>query len=417
MRRSTAVQHLLPILPPLPTGHGPAAQAPPPSPVRPIVLTHANVVDVVAGTTIRGATVYLSGGKIERVERGGAAPRVAGVEVVDVEGRYVVPGLIDAHAHVETLDAARRALESGVTTLRSASASAYQDVALRELARAGAIAGPDVLASGTYVTPDLGGTILGDPRFAALASGVTTPDQLRLLVRVNLDHGVDVIKTRGTERAGLASTDPRKQVYTESQLRVIVQEAATRNVPVMAHAHGDEGAAAAVRAGVRSIEHGTYLSDATLALMKARGTYLVPTISTMVDLLTEEDPVLRLRGPHMVPRLLRTVQHAHRMGIRIATGSDADYGPTSTERIGEEVARLVDAGLSPLEALRSATTTAAALLGVESRTGVIRAGLEADLIVVQDDPLQDVRTLQDVLVVVSNGRLALNRLPFGKPEP
>ncbi len=383
------------------------------APARVLVLTHATVIDGVSATPLRDVTVVISGRTIERIESRPTTPP-PGAQVIDVAGRYVLPGLIDAHTHLGSLSAARRALESGVTTARSASVDAYQDVALRELVRSGALAGPDVVAAGVYVTPELGETILADPRLAPLASGVNTPEQLRLLVRVNLDHGVDVIKTRGTERAGLPTTDPRKQVYTEAQLRVIVEEAATKGIPVMAHAHGDEGAAAAVRAGVRSIEHGTYLSDATLALMKERGTYLVPTVSTMVGLAADDDVVLRLRGPHMVPRLVSVVGRAHRMGIRIATGSDADYGPRSTERIAEEVGRLVDAGLPPIDAIRSATSVAAELLRVERRTGVLRPGLEADLIVVTDNPLEDIRALQDVVVVVSNGQVAVNRLPFGR---
>jgi imidazolonepropionase-like amidohydrolase len=378
-----------------------------------LVLIHANVIDGVAPAPIRNATVVVTGGRIERVTAG-AYIGPADSQLIDLGGRYLLPGMIDAHAHIESLEAARRALESGVTTFRSASVSAYQDVALRELAKSGGIMGPDVLAAGVYVTPRLEETVLADPRLAPLMSEVQTADQLRQLVRVNLDRGADVIKTRGTERAGLASTDPRKQVYTEAQLRVIVEEAGKRDVPVMAHAHGDEGALAAVRAGVRSIEHGTYMSDATLREMKARGTYFVPTVSTMVDLFTERDPGLRLRGPHMVPKLIAVVGRAHAMGIKIVTGSDADYGPESTERIGEEVGRLVDAGLSPMDAIRSATATAAELLRLERKTGAVRPGLEADLIVVDGNPLEDIRVMQDVLVVISNGRVALNRLPFGK---
>lgn len=392
---------------------GGQAAAPAAAISRPLVIRHANVIDGVADTVLRDATVIVRGGRIERIVRG-TVDVPADAQVIDVAGGYLLPGLIDAHAHIETLAGARRALESGVTTFRSASVSGYQDVALRELARSGAIDGPDVLAAGLFVTPDLGETVLADPRLAPLAGGVTTPEQLRLLVRINLDNGVDVIKTRGTARAGLPDTDPRQQVYTEAQLRVIVEEAATRGVPVLAHAHGDEGARAAVLAGVRSVEHGTYLSDSTLHLMKARGTFFVPTISVMAALLTADNTVLRLRGPHMVPRLTDGVRRAHALGIPIVTGSDNDYAPNRTERIAEEVGRLVDAGLTPMEAIRAATTVAARLLRIADRTGAVRVGLEADLIVVADDPLADVRTLQDVLVVVSNGRVALNRLPFGR---
>src|SRR5262249_6469896 len=157
----------------------------------------------------------------------------------------------------------------------------------------------------------------------------------------NLAHGVEWIKILATERAGTADTDPRKQVYTEDEIRAIVQEAATKNVPVEAHAHGDEGAMAAVKAGVRSIEHGTYLSDRTLQLMKQNGTYLDPTYTTVIDLTDAggdyDVPALRIRGQHMLVRLRTTVEHAHKLGVRIVTGGDTSYGPNSLTRIGQEM--------------------------------------------------------------------------------
>jgi imidazolonepropionase-like amidohydrolase len=382
-----------------------------------IVLRHANLADGARGAIATNAALVIRDGRIAQIENEPFNPP-AGATVIDVGGRFVVPGLIDAHTHLSTLANARRALESGVTTIRSASTNNYQDVVLRDLVKQGAIAGPDVIAAGVFVTPDLGETMLADARLGTLKDGVTTEAALRAVVRVNLDHGVNVIKTRGTERAGLPNTDPRKQTYTEQQLAWIVDEATKGGVPVMAHAHGDEGAYAAVRAGVRSIEHGTYLSDSTLALMRQRGTFLVPTYITVMDLTRPggdyDDPALTLRGAHMLPRLGETVQRAHRMGVKIVTGADTQYGPESLSRISGEVASLVELGLTPVEALRSATTVAADLLGLGGKTGAIQAGLEADIIVVERNPLQDARALADVLVVISNGRVAHNRLPFGR---
>jgi imidazolonepropionase-like amidohydrolase len=382
-----------------------------------IVLRHANVADGVRGAIATNAAIVIRDGQIAQIENEPFNPP-AGATIIDVGGRYVVPGLIDAHTHISTLANARRALESGVTTVRSASTNNYQDVALRDLVKQGAIPGPDVVASGVFITPELGETMLADARLGAFKDGVTSEAALRGVVRVNLDHHVNVIKTRGTERAGLPNTDPRKQSFTEQQLAWIVDEATKGGVPVMAHAHGDEGAYAAVKAGVRSIEHGTYLSDSTLTLMRQRGTFLVPTYITVVDLTQPggdyDDPILTLRGAHMLPRLGETVQRAHRMGVKIATGADTQYGPESLSRISGEVAKLVELGLTPVEALRSATTVAADLLGLGGKTGAIQTGLEADLIVVERNPLQDGRALADVLVVISNGRVALNRLPFGR---
>jgi len=382
-----------------------------------VVLRHANLADGVRGAIATNAAVVIRDGQIAQIENEPFNPP-AGATVIDVGGRYVLPGLIDAHTHISTLANARRALESGVTTVRSASTNNYQDVALRDLVKQGALPGPDVVAAGVFVTPELGETMLADARLGAFKDGVTTEEALRGVVRINLDHKVNVIKTRGTERAGLPNTDPRKQTYTEQQLTWIVDEATKGGVPVMAHAHGDEGAYAAVRAGVRSIEHGTYLSDSTLALMKQRGTFLVPTYITVVDLTQPggdyDDPILTLRGAHMLPRLAETLQRAHRMGVKIATGGDTQYGPESLSRISGEVASLVELGLTPIEALRSATTVAAELLGLGGKIGAIQTGLEADLVVVERNPLQDVKALADVLVVISNGRVALNRLPFGR---
>lgn len=380
-----------------------------------VAITRANVVDGVTATRIRNATIIVRDGKIASVRAGGAVP--AGATVIDAGGRWVAPGMIDAHTHISTLANARRALNSGVTTVRSASVPAYQDVTMRELAKAGQVWAPDVLAAGVFVTPELGETLLADARLGTLAKGVRTPEELRLLVRVNADRGVDWIKTRGTERAGLPDTDPRQQTYTQAQLRAVVEEAASRGIPVMAHAHGDEGAYAAVAAGVKSIEHGTYLSDSTLRLMKAKGTWFVPTLSTVWDLTTPggdyDDPVLLLRGQHMAPILEDAIRRAHGMGVRIAAGADTDYHRESTTRIAHEVLRFSKLGLSPLEALATATSGAAELLGIGDRTGRIAEGYEADLILLEHDPLERIETLQDVLMVMTNGRVALNRLPFG----
>ena len=379
-------------------------------------LTNANVFNGVDNEIAYNATVFVSDGEIERiVDADASIPR--GYEVIDAEGNYLLPGMFDVHTHVSTLDQARRALESGVTTIRTASVSSYQDVAMRELVRSGKMAGPDVVAAGVFVTPDLGGTVLADPRLASLYGGVNTDDELRMLVNINVERGVDVIKTRGTQRAGLPDTDPRQQVYTERQLRVVVDEAAKHGIPVMVHAHGDEGARAAVLAGARSIEHGTYLSDETLRLMKERGTWMVPTYVTMDEMNEEQyDYVLRLRGKHMVPQLERAIRKAHELGVPIATGADNYYDNKSINRISIEVEHFVRMGMTNFEALQTATTSSAELLQMGDRTGRIVQGYEADMILVPDNPLTNIEALQDVLLVMSNGHVAMKRIPFAVAE-
>ncbi|MBO6575916.1 MAG: amidohydrolase family protein [Rhodothermales bacterium] len=375
---------------------------------------NANLLDPATGEVVNGTLVVENG----RIAALGDVEVPEGAAVHDLEGRFVLPGYVDAHVHIATVAGMERALASGVTTARSANTPAYQDVTLREMVREGVLPGPEMLATGTFVTPDPGDRILGDARLATLHRGINTDDELRQVVSVNKDRGVDWVKTRGTERAGLPNTDPRKQVYTEAQLRVIVEEAG--ETPVLVHAHGDEGARAAVLAGARSIEHGTYLSDGTIALMKERGTYLVPTYTIVEDLLLPggdyDNPVLIIRAQHMLPNLERAIAAAHAAGVSIVTSTDTAYGPESVARVGTEIVNFARIGMSPVEAIRAATTVAAAMLGMEDRIGRIAVGFEADLVVIDGNPLEDVRRVQDVLAVMSNGNLAVNRLPFARGD-
>lgn len=386
-------------------------------PQDPIALINASVINVRDASVRQNATVVLRGGRIESIGTG-AAP--SGTKAFDLRGRFVLPGLVDAHVHIANLRALRTALESGVTTVRSAGVSSYVDVGMRELAKAGAVIGPDVLAAGYHVRPMVAEEAFFDhPSLAAfMRGGITTPDALRQMVRANMSRNVDWIKVLATERAGTADTDPRKQVYTETELRAIVEEAATKNVPVLAHAHGAEGALAAVKAGVRSIEHGTYLTDEALQLMAKQGTFFVPTFEAVYDLSEVggdyDNRDLQLRGRHMLPRLKETVVRAQKAGVKIVVGADTGYGPASVARASKEVADLVDAGLTPLLALQAATMTAAELLRLEKQIGVLEPGYEADLLVVERNPLEQPITLQDPLLVISNGRVGLDRLNFGK---
>jgi imidazolonepropionase-like amidohydrolase len=375
-------------------------------------LVNANLFNGIDDRIQSNVTILVRNGRIESIASAGAAIPST-FTTIDLEGNYLLPGLFDVHTHISTIDQAERALASGVTTVRSASVTAYQDVALRELVRNGKIAGPDVVAAGVYVTPGLDESILADPRFSEISGLVDTDAELRRVVDINADRGVDVIKTRGTERAGLPNTDPRKQVYTERQLRVIVEAAAHHKLSVMVHAHGDEGARAAVLAGARSIEHGTYLSTDTLTLMKQRGTWFVPTYVTMDEMNEEQyDNVLRLRGKHMVPQLEKAIREAHALGVRFATGADSYYDEQTINRISVEVAEFVRLGMSNFEALQAATVSSAELLHLQDRTGRIVAGFEADMILVPGNPLTNIEALQDVLLVMSNGEISLKRIPF-----
>jgi imidazolonepropionase-like amidohydrolase len=379
-------------------------------------LKNINLINGIENKIYPNSIVFVKAGKIAKVGKDG--DDLSGYEVIDCLGNYLMPGMIDAHSHLDNLASAKRALETGVTTIRTAGVAAFQDVSLMELSKSGKIAGPDVIPAGVYVSPNLEETILADPRLGVLINGVKTDEELKLLVNVNIDRGAKVIKTRGTERAGRPDTDPREQVYSEQQIRVIVQEAGKRGVSVMIHAHGDEGSRAAVLAGAKSIEHGTFLSDETLILMKERGTYLVPTFITLEDLTQPggdyDGPTLELRGKFMMPQAEKVFKKAHSLGIKIVTGADNSYTATTTSRISLECAHYVRMGMSNFEAIQSATTLAAELLGVDKSTGRIEKGFDADLLLLPGNPLQEIRYLQDALLVMSNGQLALKRIPFGK---
>jgi len=396
------------------TTPGSASRDPQPQSKGYLAITHANVIDGVSAVPLLDATVIVRDGRIENVVAG--KPELpSGATVLDLKGRWLLPGFVDVHAHLADMSAARRALGSGATTVRCLGVNHFVDIGFRELNHAGAADIPDVVAAGYHVRPRPAEEFFLDlPKMKDLMNGVTGSESIRKMVRAMIERGVDAIKIMATERAGLPDTDPRKRVFTDQELAAAVDEARKSGVYVAAHAHGDEGAASAVRAGVRSIEHGTYLSDQTLALMKERGTYLVPTIATVIDLIDPggdyDNPILSVRGRAMLPRLRETTAHAWKMGVRIVAGTDTGYGPASSRRVPHEIIELVNIGMTPMEAIKAATANAAACIGVDKRTGSIKPGMEADLISIERDPIADITAIQDVIIVINNGKIAVNRL-------
>lgn len=380
-----------------------------------IVLTNATIIDGVENEPISGTTILIENGKIESILTDPDMIPEAD-SVIDLSNRFVLPGYIDAHTHISSLESANRALMSGATTVRTAGSDSYHDVAINSLVEAGKLAGPEIVAAGIFVQPNLGEDLLADTRFSEITMPVTQEADLRKLVQINIDRGARVIKTRATERAGSPTTDPRKQVYTGEQLQIIVDEASKAGIPVMTHSHGAEGSAAAVNAGVRSIEHGTYLTEETIKQMKDQGTYLVPTYSTVIDL-TEpggdyDHPVTTIRGLHMLPQMENMIRTAMKHGVQIVASTDSGYGPESINRVSMEAANFVAIGMSHSDAIKSCTSLAAELLQVDDHTGRIAEGYDADFVVVERNPLEDIRSLQDVIVVISNGTVVKNRLPF-----
>lgn len=379
-----------------------------------VAMTNANVVDVRSGEILRNVTVTVKDGLIVSVDNDRPP---ADADVVDLRGLYVTPGFFEGHYHGATMAAAQRALVSGVTTAKGASVRGYPDVALRDMVKAGILVGPDILAAGVYVTPELGDSdaILADSRLYKYANGKLHGEAaLREVVRINADRGVDWIKTRSS---GLSSRtggpDALTLVYDHAELSAIVDEAAKHDIPVSCHAHGVEVVIAAIEAGCTSLEHASYVNEEGLRLMKERGTLWIPTYISVTGFKLPHDdyntPIARQRWPHLVENLGRMIRRGHEMGIAILTAVDSGYGPESVYRVAGEINAFVEFGMTPLEALQAATVKSAEAYGLGERTGVIEAGLEADLLVFDRDPLRQPSVLHNPLMVMSNGRVGLNR--------
>ena len=373
---------------------------------------NASVVNVRTGDVSRGATIVLRNGTVESIGTG-AAP--SGMRSIDLKEKYVLPGLIDAHTHIADLASARRALESGVTTARDAGVDAWVDVGLRELVRKGAIAGPDMIATGYWVRPPLPEqAFLTDPSLSPFMSGFDTPEAVRQIVRSNQAHGVDWIKVFASGAGGPG--EARRPLLSEAAMRAAVEEASTKGVPVFAHSHSDDGTIAAVRAGVRCIEHGTYVTDSTLALIKEKGVYFDPTYVSETDFADHggdnNNLVAELNYRPLVPRLEQTIRKAHEIGVKVVAGTDGAYGPKSLTRVTQEILAFIRMGFTPLEAIQSATILSAEMLKLEKSIGSIEKGKEADLMVVDLNPLSEPWILQEPLLVVSNGRVALNKIDY-----
>ncbi|MCX5230642.1 amidohydrolase family protein [Streptomyces sp. NBC_00233] len=369
-----------------------------------LVIRGGTLLDPATGEVTENAVVVIEDGTVRAAGRRGAVAVPQGVEVLDAHGRWIPPGLIDAHIHLSTAAEARDAVRKGATSARSGSTSFYQDIAVRELARHSPALAPRLKAAGVFVTPNLGDTVLADPDLTPLArlkDGVRSAEALRRVVEVNLARGADVIKTRVNERAGLPEQDPLTQVYSREQLAEIVAAARRRGKGVLCHSYSEQGCHDAVMAGIRSLEHGAFVGERTLHEMRRRGTYFTPTLTAIAGLAESSDPVLAERGRTYLPILKRAVLAAHELGVPLAAGTDSSGGVV--DPIGGEVELMHSAGLSPLDAIRTATTGAARLLGLTRTAGRLTPGSTGDALLLPGDPLTDLTVLKRPVAVVRAG--------------
>ncbi|MFK3731511.1 amidohydrolase family protein [Streptomyces sp. NPDC088090] len=388
------------------TGTARAAAPTPPARARTgdLVIRGGTLLDPATGDVTEDAVVVIRDGTVTAAGRAGSVRVPDGPPVLEAHGHWVLPGLTDAHIHLSGTAEARAALRHGVTSARSGSTSFYQDIALRELARHSPERAPRLRAAGVFVTPDLGDTVLADPDLTPLArsrDGVRSAEALRRVVDVNAARGADVVKTRVNERAGLPDQDPLTQVYSHEQLSWIVAAARRRGKGVLCHSYSEKGCHDAVTAGVRSLEHGVFVGERTLREMRRRDTYFTPTLTAIAGLAESPDPVLAERGRTFLPVLERAVLAAHELGVPLAAGTDSSGG--TVDPVGGEVELMHAAGLLALDALRTVTTGAARLLGLDRTAGRLARGYAGDAILLAGDPLADLSLLRSPVRVVRAG--------------
>ncbi|MFQ5817792.1 MAG: amidohydrolase family protein [Terriglobia bacterium] len=389
------------------------------------VVRAAQMLDVVSGRVVKNVVVVIEGDRIKSL---GAAAVPADAETIDLGDLTLLPGFIDLHTHLAydiegdwvhrvvkegPADAAlraarnaRRTLLAGFTTVRDTGSGSFVDVALMRAIERGLLEGPRVIPAGhalgiTGGHCDVTGYAPGILEVGPEAGVADGRDEILQAVRYQIKHGAQVIKTCAT--AGVLSFEGPvgAQQYSEEELRVMVEEGRRHGVKVAAHAHGTEGIMAAVRAGVASIEHGSVLSDEAIQLMVEKGTYLVPT-TYLADAINLDvlPPPIRAKAEYILPIAKESLRRAIRAGVKIGFGTDAAVFPHGDN--AKEFAALVERGMSPLAAIRSATVNAVDLLGVDDR-GVITPGRLADLVGVAGNPLHDIRVLEDVRFVMKGG--------------
>ncbi|MGH8188316.1 MAG: amidohydrolase family protein, partial [Steroidobacteraceae bacterium] len=387
------------------------------------------------GRVLADQAIRIEGDRIVSIGDYSASGSGSG-HVIDWSAYTVLPGLMDMHTHLTgditsadiaaplqstaAKDAlmgvanARKTLRAGFTTVRDVGCyRAFTDVALRDAINAGVIEGPRMIVSAAYITvTGGGGEVTGfAPDVvvpAEMRRGVANSEsEVRQRVRELISGGATFIKVIATGAVLTAGTNPGASEYTEAEIRAAVEEAAQNGIFVTAHAHGAEGIKRAVRAGVRSIEHASYIDDEGIALMKRHGTWLVADIynGDYIDAVGRRDgwaqEIMR-KNTETTQRQRDGFAKAAKAGVRIAFGTDSGVYPHGDN--ARQFAYMVRYGQTPMDTIRSATLSSAQLLGMERDVGSIAPGKLADLVAVEGDPLQDVEKLRAVRGVIKAGR-------------
>lgn len=392
-------------------------------------ITAARMVDVQTGAVITNPLIAVQDGRILSIASLSATALPQGTKVTDLGNRTLLPGLIDMHVHLDaepkyggysglqftdtfwSFIAAHNAvdmLRAGFTTVRNLGFS-YNDVGLKQAIDEGYAVGPRIVpaANGIGATGGHCDETFYPPSFDRKAISIgDSPDELRKRVREQRKYGAEVIKVCATGGVFSRNTEPGQQQLSEVELRAIVDEAHMWGLKVASHAHGTAGIKAAIRAGIDTVEHASLIDDEGINLAKQRGTYLSMDIYNTEYTQAEgrKNGVLEdnLRKDREIAQAQRdNFRKANRAGVKMVFGSDAGVMPHRL--VGRQFNIMVQYGMTPLQAIQSATVNAALALGREKDVGAIAVGRYADMIVVDGDPLKDVRELEDVDVVIKGG--------------
>jgi len=398
------------------------------------VVRAGKLLDVKTGKIQTDQAIVIEGDKIVSIGPASAIKFSSADHSINLPNATVLPGLIDAHTHLtfnpsfgyeslaisvprEALIGAHNArvtLEAGITTVRNVGASGFTDVALRDAINAGDVPGPRMLVSG----PPLGITgghcdnDLLPFQYHATADGVADGvEQVQHKVRETIKYGADLIKVCATGGVLSKGDDPNASQYTLDEMKAIVADAHRLGRKVAAHAHGAQGVIWASEAGVDSVEHGHLMNDGAIAALKKNGTYLVPTLY-LVDWQREHAAQANLpdyakRKMEMVSQVGKAnIKKAFEAGVKIGMGTDAAVYPHGLN--AHELAVYVSLGMTPLQAIQTATINDADLLGWSDKVGTLEPGKWADIIAIDGDPLQDITTLQHVKFVMKGGDVVKN---------
>ncbi len=400
------------------------------------VLKAARMFDGRSDKVVSPGMVVVTGDKISAI--GGSVP--ANATVIDLGDATLLPGFIDAHTHLtfefnpdynaqrlEDLERsipeqairstanARKTLMAGFTTVRDVGSSDFLDVGLRNAINAGVVPGPRMLvavhalgSTGGHCDDGAGFRYGLFKREAGPEDGViNSPDEGRYAVRFNIKYGADVIKTCPTGGV-LSPTDAvDAPQLTQAEMDAIVAAAHDLGRKTAAHAHGPEGAKRAIRAGIDSIEHGTFLDDEGLRMMRERGTYLVPTLSVREGIAESKfPPAVQKKADMALKAQDSMVRRALSYGVKIALGTDAAVYPHGDNAL--EFVLLVNDGMTPAQALRAGTSVDADLLGLPNLIGTLETGKQADVVAVPGNPLDDIRATQGVFFVMRSGHIYRN---------